>query len=612
MGLGRDRARPRRGVSLRRRVSGAPGAVATSEFWGGGIASGGLIWTQLGRASEKSAQVFWTGVEEKGEAPRMSGSTTEGDHAVASITPGDPPAMINTTRTVTTLAAAIAVTAGLGLAGAQSASATNVGTQTGNHTSGCTVDWRAASLLNPDTTALPADLLIGLDGKPVDYSNGGYVTEVSPALDATPGNFEIQHYYTGSDTANFRIFVGTDHAIRGAVLTVELPGLATADHSGVTPLTYSVTDASVWGATRYAAGTGKPWTTVNPELKLTTTTVESGTRISIPLGDMPALTSSTITFSTRVGTAHVKDTFRADAGISGVYALGSGTCLPEKPADVVTTTSTDGAPDCTAATVPVTTTTTTTGWVYDPTTIAWVAGTPQTADTTAARPLTDAEKAACTPVAPVTPAPTVTTPAPVVTATPAPSSPVVVPAPTSSATTAPVVTASGTPAPTASAPTATAPATSAPAPVTKPIGEPSRPVTAKPVVTRPGTQATRLVQRTFQVDRYMPRTAAQARTVARLDDDRRLAYREDRGLWGASRWQIVTVTVPADATRAQLLTAVNRATKSSVGDVRTTGQLSTLRAGQAVTVAWELGRGATRTAAWGARKNVAQTFLARS
>ena len=64
------------------------------------------------------------------------------------------------------------------------------------------------------------------------------------------------------------------------------------------------------------------------------------------------------------------------------------------------------------------------------------------------------------------------------------------------------------------------------------------------------------VQRTFQVDRYMPKTAAQARVVARLDDDGVLRYREDRALWGANNWQFVTVRVPADASKARLKGAV--------------------------------------------------------
>lgn len=48
-----------------------------------------------------------------------------------------------------------------------------------------------------------------------------------------------------------------------------------------------------------------------------------------------------------------------------------------------------------------------------------------------------------------------------------------------------------------------------------------------------------------QIDRYPWRSASTARRVAALDDDGLLKYREDRFMWGRSRWQTVTVQVPA-------------------------------------------------------------------
>ena len=99
--------------------------------------------------------------------------------------------------------------------------------------------------------------------------------------------------------------------------------------------------------------------------------------------------------------------------------------------------------------------------------------------------------------------------------------------------------------------------------------------------------------------------------MARLDDDRRLGYREDRPLWGASDWQFVTVRVPVDASPAQLMKAINAKTNRVVGDVRTTDRLSSARAGRAYTVAWELGRGATTAKPWGARNATPQRFVAR-
>lgn len=118
--------------------------------------------------------------------------------------------------------------------------------------------------------------------------------------------------------------------------------------------------------------------------------------------------------------------------------------------------------------------------------------------------------------------------------------------------------------------------------------------------------------RTFQVDRYLPRAAAQARAVARLDDDGRLHYREDRALWGASRHEFVTVRVPASATHRQLLRAINAATSSRVGDVATVDRLATARPGRSYVVAWELARAATTASPWGRSTSLAQRFVARS
>lgn len=155
-----------------------------------------------------------------------------------------------------------------------------------------------------------------------------------------------------------------------------------------------------------------------------------------------------------------------------------------------------------------------------------------------------------------------------------------------------------------------APTPEAPKPETP---KPTTPVTPKPTTPKPAPKpAVKYVTRTFQVDRYMPRTAAQARTVARLDDDGRLRYREDRPLWGASRWQFVTVKVPTTATKAQVVAAINKATAAKIGDVRTASEVSSAKARGTYVIAWELGKGATTKAAWGANTKVPQTFFARS
>lgn len=121
----------------------------------------------------------------------------------------------------------------------------------------------------------------------------------------------------------------------------------------------------------------------------------------------------------------------------------------------------------------------------------------------------------------------------------------------------------------------------------------------------------RTVKRTFQVTRYVPRTAAQARLVAALDDDGRLTSREARALKAVSTSEFVTVTVAANASSAQVVSAVDARTRQ-VGDVRTTAKVAGATAGRATVIAWELGRGATPAQAWGRTGTLAQTFFARS
>ena len=139
---------------------------------------------------------------------------------------------------------------------------------------------------------------------------------------------------------------------------------------------------------------------------------------------------------------------------------------------------------------------------------------------------------------------------------------------------------------------------------------PGKPGTPSKPVTKPAVKPS-YVTRTFQVDRYAPKTARAARAVAAFDDDGRLLHREDKPLWGASRWEFGTVRVPVRASDAVVMKAINAATKKT-GDVRTTAKLGSMKAGASVVVAWELGRGATTTAPWGKGGTVAQIFFARS
>ncbi len=96
------------------------------------------------------------------------------------------------------------------------------------------------------------------------------------------------------------------------------------------------------------------------------------------------------------------------AGWTGAQILAAGCALPErpaKPAPVVSTSVSEGTPDCAAGVVEVTTRTTTTDWVWDESAGTWVAGTPQVEEASSTREATSAE---CV-VLPAKPAPVVST-----------------------------------------------------------------------------------------------------------------------------------------------------------------------------------------------------------
>ena len=220
---------------------------------------------------------------------------------------------------------------------------------------------------------------------------------------------------------------------------------------------------------------------------------------------------------------------------------------------------------------------------------------------TASRPTSSPTPSSATPTPTPSPAPSSTTTAP--TSNPAPSpvvptlSQIVVPPFTST-------TGTSTPTPATSTPTTPTPTTTptrAPAPTFIP---------STPTVQFPHFVPT--VRRVFQVDRLTPRTTAQAHLVARLDDDRLLRYREDRGLWRVSRHQFVTLNVPVNASPNWIITQLNAHTKPAVGDVRRTGKLASALAGHTYVLAWELAKGATVRHPWGPNKDTAQRFFARS
>ena len=158
------------------------------------------------------------------------------------------------TRRGATVLSLAAVTA-LAVAGVvPQAGATTKGTKSGFSTKDCTIDFRSAAvfnrdLKNSDTVTYKGqkytDLMTSLDGTDLitrdgvnGWTNGGYLTEVSKALDpAASGWMELQHFIAGGDnadgttTASWRMPVGVDHAVHNGTLTLELP-------AGTTKITY--------------------------------------------------------------------------------------------------------------------------------------------------------------------------------------------------------------------------------------------------------------------------------------------------------------------------------------------------------------------------------------
>lgn len=116
------------------------------------------------------------------------------------------------------------------------------------------------------------------------------------------------------------------------------------------------------------------------------------------------------------------------------------------------------------------------------------------------------------------------------------------------------------------------------------------------------------ITKRFQVDTYSNPTTKLANKAASYDDDGRLKYGEDRPHYGHSRWQIVSVVGYDNWTKAQWITAVNKATtRAGVGNVTSTSHAGKVKKGQKLTVAWEI-----KKDSWPNKgKRGAQVFLAR-
>lgn len=116
------------------------------------------------------------------------------------------------------------------------------------------------------------------------------------------------------------------------------------------------------------------------------------------------------------------------------------------------------------------------------------------------------------------------------------------------------------------------------------------------------------ITKRFQVDTYSNPTTKLANIAASYDNDGRLKYGEDRPHYGHSRWQIVSVVGYDNWTKAQWITAVNKATtRAGVGNVTSTHHVGKVKKGQKLTVAWEI-----KKDSWPNKgKRGPQTFFAR-
>ncbi len=206
-------------------------------------------------------------------------------------------------------------------------------TQPGDATQGCAVNWTAAAVmdidLKDDDPKYPG-LMTGYlpPHGPVDgYSNGGYITEVSPIM-GHPGLMEMMHFYTGSPTQmHWRLAVGTDHAISNASVTFRPAAVAA-------PYTFDpVPGVNGIIAGWYAGTYGKyTWTPLAADVAKDN---GDGTW-TIKLGDMAAGSATVFVLwgMMPVG-SDLTQQHVATGTLSGTYAYGQpATCQPTPPAPV--------------------------------------------------------------------------------------------------------------------------------------------------------------------------------------------------------------------------------------------------------------------------------------
>lgn len=236
------------------------------------------------------------------------------------------------------IATGLAVT-GLMAATAGTAAANNQTTLNGVATQGCSVSWNAHSVYTSNADLYPAGLLTNTDGTPVNGGalggNGGYVSEVSPALVASdPGILEINRftngdYNAGQGTINVRIPVASLHGISGAHLAVTLPALPSGGTWTQNP------DVGIPSARWGAAYTPFTWSASTA----TASVPANGGSFVVDLGSIAAGQGEVIQFTAPATTADLAVLTDYRASLTGDYTAGDGCAAPVYPtAKVVTTT----------------------------------------------------------------------------------------------------------------------------------------------------------------------------------------------------------------------------------------------------------------------------------
>ncbi|MGD7732219.1 FG-GAP-like repeat-containing protein [Propionibacteriaceae bacterium G57] len=182
-------------------------------------------------------------------------------------------------------------------------------TANGDLSTGCTVNWQAAAVIDQDLA---------------DYSNNGFIKVVRPSLFAENDGLLDAHHWVGAYGAgplHFRIPVATNHAINDAKLVIT-PGanwdiaeasVANSDWANFVKVN-SLTDdeQAAWPAAK--------------AIHAPAPTVEDG-KLVFNLGDLPAGTSFQVTFDgiiTDGSNPAAGGVYQVDANLSGAFVPGAG------------------------------------------------------------------------------------------------------------------------------------------------------------------------------------------------------------------------------------------------------------------------------------------------